>query len=143
LPDDHLQGSRYETSDHLRRRCGAGVCRAGPRQAGQWAWQRPWLRPWKRLRLRRAWPRLRHGRLPARSRQEGLHAPGQAKKLYRGERWRSGYGRLYAYRSIPYDIRRRYDLDPYDRYYYSNGYLYRVDPRTLLIEQVISALLYR
>jgi hypothetical protein len=75
--------------------------------------------------------------------KKGCMPPGQAKKLYRGERWRSGYGRLYAYRSIPYDIRRRYDLDPYDRYYYSNGYLYRVDPRTLLVEQVISALLRR
>jgi hypothetical protein len=69
--------------------------------------------------------------------------PGQAKKLFRGDRWRSGYGSLYAYRSIPYDLRRRYDLDPYDRYYYSNGYLYRVDPRTMLVEQVISALLRR
>lgn len=75
--------------------------------------------------------------------KKGCMPPGQAKKLYRGQRWHSGYGRLYAYRSIPYDIRRRYELDPYDRYYYSNGYLYRVDPRTLLIEQVISALLYR
>ena len=73
----------------------------------------------------------------------GCLPPGQAKKLYRGQRWRSGYGDLYAYRQIPYDLRRRYDLDPYDRYYYSNGYLYRVDPRTLVIEQVISALLRR
>jgi hypothetical protein len=73
----------------------------------------------------------------------GCLPPGQARKLYRGERWRSGYGSLYAYRRIPYDLRRRYDLDPYDRYYYSNGYLYRVDPRTMLVEQVISALLHR
>jgi hypothetical protein len=73
----------------------------------------------------------------------GCLPPGQAKKLFRGDRWRSGYGSLYAYRSIPYDLRRRYDLDPYDRYYYNDGYLYRVDPRTLVIEQVISALLRR
>nr|NUR37075.1 hypothetical protein [Sphingomonas sp.] len=73
----------------------------------------------------------------------GCMPPGQAKKLYRGQRWRSGYGDLYAYRQIPYDLRRRYALDPYDRYYYSNGYLYRVDPRTLIIEQVIGALLRR
>lgn len=73
----------------------------------------------------------------------GCLPPGQAKKLYRGQRWHSGYGSLYGYRQIPYDLRRRYDLDPYDRYYYSNGYLYRVDPRTMLIEQVISALLNR
>jgi hypothetical protein len=73
----------------------------------------------------------------------GCLPPGQAKKLYRGDRWRSGYGSLYAYRQIPYDLRRRYDLDPYDRYYYNDGYLYRVDPRTMVIEQVIGALLRR
>jgi hypothetical protein len=73
----------------------------------------------------------------------GCLPPGQAKKLYRGQRWQNGYGERYAYREIPYDLRRRYDLDPYDRYYYSNGYLYRVDPRTLLVEQVIGALLRR
>jgi hypothetical protein len=67
--------------------------------------------------------------------------PGQAKKLYRGQRWRSGYGSLYSYRQIPYDLRRRYDLTPRYRYYYDNGYLYAVDPRTLLVQQVISALL--
>jgi hypothetical protein len=75
--------------------------------------------------------------------KKGCMPPGQAKKLYRGQRWQSGYGRSYSYRQIPYDLRRRYDLDPYDRYYYGNGYLYRVDPRTLLVEQVISALLRR
>jgi hypothetical protein len=69
--------------------------------------------------------------------------PGQAKKLLRGQRYPYGFGSRYAYRSIPHDLRQRYDLDPYGRYYYSNGYLYRVDPRTMLIEQVISALLRR
>jgi opacity protein-like surface antigen len=71
----------------------------------------------------------------------GCMPPGQAKKLYRGQRWRNGYGDYYAYRSIPYDIRRRYDLNSRYRYYYSDGYLYAVDPRTMLIQQVISALL--
>jgi hypothetical protein len=83
------------------------------------------------------------GGCPPGLRKKGCMPPGQAKKLYRGQRWRNGYGSLYAYRQIPYDLRRRYDLDPYDRYYYSNGYLYRVDPRTLVVEQVISALLRR
>jgi hypothetical protein len=75
--------------------------------------------------------------------KKGCMPPGQAKKLLRGQRWRSGYGTRYAYREIPYDLRQRYDLGASDRYYYSNGYLYRVDPRTLLVEQVISALLRR
>lgn len=71
----------------------------------------------------------------------GCMPPGQAKKLYRGQRWQSGYGSRYAYGQIPYSLRRQYDLNPYDRYYYNNGYLYAVDPRTMLIQQVISALL--
>src|SRR5690349_5194447 len=73
----------------------------------------------------------------------GCMPPGQAKKLYRGQRWQSGYGDRYAYRQNPYDLRQRYDLNPYDRYYYGNGYLYQVDPRTLLVQQVIRALIGR
>jgi hypothetical protein len=73
----------------------------------------------------------------------GCLPPGQAKKLYRGEHFPSGFATRYSYRHIPHDLRHRYDLDPYDRYYYSNGYLYRVDPRTMLVEQIISALLNR
>ena len=71
----------------------------------------------------------------------GCMPPGQAKKLARGQRWQSLFGSRYGYGQIPYDLRRRYDLDPTDRYYYGNGYLYQVDPRTLLVQQVISALL--
>ena len=71
----------------------------------------------------------------------GCMPPGQAKKLYRGQRWRNDYGSYYTYNRIPYDIRRRYDLNRRYRYYYSDGYLYAVDPRTMLIQQVISALL--
>ena len=73
----------------------------------------------------------------------GCMPPGQAKKLYRGQRWQSGYGTRYTYRQIPYDLRQRYDLNPYDRYYYGNGYLYQVDPRTLLVQQVIRGLIGR
>jgi hypothetical protein len=76
----------------------------------------------------------------------GCLPPGQAKKLFNvGQRFRLGYGGLnpYAYNQIPYDLRRQYGFDPYDNYYYGNGYLYRVDPRTMLVEQVINALLYR
>ena len=71
----------------------------------------------------------------------GCMPPGQAKKYYRGQRWRSDYGTYYTYNRIPYDIRRRYDLNARYRYYYNDGYLYAVDPRTMLIQQVISALL--
>ena len=71
----------------------------------------------------------------------GCMPPGQARKLARGQRWQSGYGTYYNYGRIPYDIRRRYDLSTRYRYYYHDGYLYAVDPRTMLIRQVISALL--
>jgi len=72
----------------------------------------------------------------------GCMPPGQAKKLYNvGQRWPGNYGNRWDYNQIPYDWRQRYDLDPYDNYYYGDGYLYRVDPKTRLIEAVVSALL--
>jgi hypothetical protein len=71
----------------------------------------------------------------------GCLPPGQAKKLYRGQHWQGAYGNPYGYGQIPYDLRQQYGLDPGYRYYYGNGYLYQVDPRTLLVQQVISALL--
>ena len=71
----------------------------------------------------------------------GCMPPGQARKLARGQRWQNGYGSRYAYGQIPYSLRNRYDLSPNYRYYYDNGYLYQVDPRTLLVQQVIGALL--
>jgi hypothetical protein len=62
-------------------------------------------------------------------------------RLERGERYRSGYGTYYTYDRIPYRIRQQYNLNNDYRYYYNNGYLYAVNPRTMLIQQVISALL--
>jgi hypothetical protein len=38
-------------------------------------------------------------------------------------------------------MRNRYDFDPADRYYYGDGYVYQVDPATMLISQVVSAIL--
>jgi hypothetical protein len=68
--------------------------------------------------------------------------PGQAKKLYNvGQRFPRGYGSPLGYNQIPYDLRSRYGLNPYGDYYYGDGYLYRVNPRTMLIQQVIAALL--
>jgi hypothetical protein len=74
----------------------------------------------------------------------GCMPPGQAKKLYRvGQRFPLNYGDRWSYNQIPYDLRNRYGFDPHDRYYYGDGYVYRVDPKTMLIQQVVSALLYR
>jgi hypothetical protein len=72
----------------------------------------------------------------------GCMPPGQARKLYRaGQRFPRNYGNLWNYNQIPYDLRQRYDFDRNDRYYYGDGYVYRVDPKTMLVEQVVSALL--
>ena len=73
----------------------------------------------------------------------GCMPPGQARKLARGQRWQSAYGSRYAFGQIPDNVRHQYDLDPRDHYYYNNGYLYQVDPKTMLVEQVISSLLRR
>jgi hypothetical protein len=72
----------------------------------------------------------------------GCMPPGQAKKMYDvGQRYNRNFGDVWGYNQIPYDLRNRYDLDDDDRYYYNQGYLYQVDPTTLLVRQVISALL--
>lgn len=74
----------------------------------------------------------------------GCLPPGQAKKLYNiGQRFPQSYGNPWGYNEIPYDLRRQYGFNPNDRYYYGDGYVYRVDPKTMLIRQVVSALLYR
>jgi hypothetical protein len=72
----------------------------------------------------------------------GCLPPGQAKKIFRvGQRYNLDYGRRYSYGQIPYSLRNRYDLNSRYRYYYGDGYLYQVDPRTMLVQQAISALL--
>ncbi len=72
----------------------------------------------------------------------GCLPPGQAKKMYNlGQRWPGDYGTRWSYNQVPYDYRSRYNLDPNDRYYYGDGYIYQVDPKTQLIQQVLSAIL--
>lgn len=68
--------------------------------------------------------------------------PGQARKRFQvGQRWIGSQAQSWNYNQIPADWRDRYDLDANDRYYYRDGYLYQVDPRTRLVEQVLSAIL--
>lgn len=75
-------------------------------------------------------------------RDNGCMPPGQAKKEFDvGQRYNRNFGNVWTYNQIPSDLRSRYEFDQDDRYYYRNGYLYQVDPRTMLIEQVVSALL--
>ena len=72
----------------------------------------------------------------------GCMPPGQAKKLFNvGQRYNRNFGNLWSYNQIPYDLRSRYDFDRNDRFYYNSGYVYQVDRRTMLVQQVVSALL--
>jgi hypothetical protein len=74
-------------------------------------------------------------------RNNGCTPPGIAKRQYNvGQRYSSRYGSRWNYTQIPYDMRKHYRLSSNDRYYYRDGYLYRVNPRTMLVEQVLSAL---
>src|SRR5438309_6378389 len=73
--------------------------------------------------------------------KKGCMPPGQAKKMYGvGEQLPLGSADPFAFGQIPPQLRSRYGLSPYGSYYYGDGYLYRVDPRTLMIQQVIAAL---
>ncbi|WP_118856368.1 hypothetical protein [Sphingomonas mesophila] len=72
----------------------------------------------------------------------GCLPPGIAKQTYNiGDRWNGNYG-LWQYNQVPQDWRTQYNLDPYNRYYYRDGYLYSVDPRTRLVESIIRALIH-
>lgn len=75
-------------------------------------------------------------------RHNGCNPPGQTKKPYKlGQRYNRNFGNLWTYDQIPDYLQTQYRLDQSDRYYYNNGYLYQVDPRSMLIQRVISALL--
>ncbi len=72
----------------------------------------------------------------------GCNPPGQAKKQYDiGQRYNRNFGNSWTYNQIPVALRSQYNLNSDDRYYYNQGYLYQVDPKTMLVERVISALL--
>lgn len=72
----------------------------------------------------------------------GCLPPGQAKKLYKvGQRYNRNFGSTWTYNQIPDYLRNQYSLARDDRYYYRDGYLYQVDPKTMVVEQIISALL--
>ena len=74
-------------------------------------------------------------------RDNGCLPPGIAKRDFSvGDRWNGNY-RQWSYNQVPTTWRSQYGLDPANRYYYRDGYLYSVDPRTRLVESVIRALI--
>jgi len=79
---------------------------------------------------------------PGLAKKPGCMPPGQYRKMFSvGQRLPLGVFSPYGYNQIPYDLRSQYGLNPYQNYYYGNGYLYGVNPKTMLIQQVIAALL--
>lgn len=80
---------------------------------------------------------------PGLSKHAGHCMPhGQYKKMYKvGQRYNTRYGNAWNYNQIPYDLRTQYGFQPNYNYYYGNGYLYQVDPRTQLISAVVNAIL--
>jgi hypothetical protein len=68
--------------------------------------------------------------------------PGLHKKLFSvGQRMPHGYSRYTPYSQIPYDLRRQYGLSRDDRYIYRDNYIYRVDPKTMIVRQILGAIL--
>jgi hypothetical protein len=66
--------------------------------------------------------------------------PGQAKKQYNvGQRLPQGYGTPYSYNQIPSSLRTQQSLNRNQNYYYQNGYLYGVDPRTMQVRRALAA----
>ncbi|MCJ7421670.1 hypothetical protein [Sphingomicrobium astaxanthinifaciens] len=74
--------------------------------------------------------------------RNGCLPPGQAKKRYEtGYRFDRAFSGYTPYDRIPYELRNRYDLDPRSRYIYDDNYIYRVDPTTLIVREVLRAIL--
>ena len=70
--------------------------------------------------------------------------PGQCKKLFEvGQRVPKGYEGLRPYRSLPYELRSGTGgaLDPHASYIYDENFLYRVDPATSVVRQILRSLI--
>lgn len=71
--------------------------------------------------------------------------PGQAKKLYGIGQQVSSSQRMLGYSQLPSSVRSTYgrQLNPNGRYVLDNNYVYGVNPRTMVVSQVLSAVLGR
>jgi hypothetical protein len=103
------------------------------RRSWQGRQQGAWLCPSaRRGGARRASPKKNNGCLP----------PGQAKKLYHiGQRFPLGLRQCLELSTRSLTTCARRTVQPDYRYYYGDGYVYQVDPTTMLISQVVSAIL--
>lgn len=69
--------------------------------------------------------------------------PGRYPKQFEiGQRLPSGYKGLMRYEALPYDLRMGYGaaLDPDARYVYDQYFVYRIDPTTLVVRQILRSL---
>lgn len=76
--------------------------------------------------------------------RNGCMPPGLARQQFHlGQRLPYGYGGLLGYHALPQDLRYRYGqrLDPYSRYIYRDDYLYRVDPATMIVHEILRTVL--
>ena len=74
----------------------------------------------------------------------GCMPPGQARKAARwsqGERLPDGYRAYTPYDQIPRRYIDQYHLDPNSRYIYRDNSIYQVNPRTRIIQQILSGLI--
>ena len=81
---------------------------------------------------------------PGLAKKPGCMPPGQYKKRFEiGQRVPLGYRGLLGYNALPTDLRNRYGgaLDPYSRYVYDQNYLYRVNPATMIVSEILRAVL--
>ena len=82
---------------------------------------------------------------PGHAKHPGVCMPhGQWKKQFEvGQRVPLGYRGLLGYNGLPYDLRNQYGsrLDPYGQYMYDDHYLYRVDPKTRIVSEILRAVL--
>ena len=81
---------------------------------------------------------------PGHAKNSECMPPGQYKKLFNvGQRVPLGYRGLLAYNALPYDLRNRYGtrIDPRSRYIYQDNHLYRVDPRSMVVSEVLRTIL--
>jgi hypothetical protein len=83
-----------------------------------------------------------HGGCPPGLRRKNAEClpPGQHKKLFDiGQRVPSGYKGLMRYNALPHELRMQYGraLDPQARYIYDQQYLYRIDPTTMIVRQIL------
>ena len=70
--------------------------------------------------------------------------PGRYKKMFEvGQRVPYNFQGLTGYEGLPYNVRQQYgpQLDPRSRYIYDQGYIYRVDPTTMVVSQILQSIL--